>query len=249
MSWSLLELMSYELVMPSNHLILCSTLLLLLSIFPSIAIFPNDHLFPSGAQSIRASASVSVLPMNTQNWSPLGWTGWISLQSKGLSSVFSNTIVWRHQFFRAQPFSLSTSHIYTWLQERWSHLAYDCPYSQSYSLSVCVPLIVCVCLSLCVHTVRDTHTDKHTHSERHTHWETHTYWETHTQTNTPRRERHTHWETHTQTDKHTQMWETHTLRDTHTDRQTHPDVRDTHTERHTHTQWETHTENHCLSWS
>ena len=60
------------------------------------------HLFASGRQSIGVSASTSVLPMNTQGWSPLGWTGWISLQSKGLSRVFSNTTVQKHQFFSTQ---------------------------------------------------------------------------------------------------------------------------------------------------
>ena len=67
-----------------------------------------------GGQSIRVSASASVLPMNTQDWSPLGWAGWISLQSKGLSRVFSNTTVQKHQFFGAQLSSQSNSHIHTW---------------------------------------------------------------------------------------------------------------------------------------
>jgi len=61
--------------------------------------FPMSQLFASGGQSIRVSASISILPMNTQDWSPLGWTGWISLQSKGLSRVFSSTTVQKHQFF------------------------------------------------------------------------------------------------------------------------------------------------------
>ena len=69
----------------------------------------------SGGQSIGVSASTSVLPMNTQNWSPLGWTGWISLLSKGLSRVFSNTTVQKHQFFSAQVSLESNSHIHTWL--------------------------------------------------------------------------------------------------------------------------------------
>ena len=64
--------------------------------------FPMSQLFPWGGQSTGVSASASVLPMNTQDWSPLGWTGWISLQSKGLSRVFSNTPVQKHQFFSAQ---------------------------------------------------------------------------------------------------------------------------------------------------
>ena len=70
--------------------------------FPASGSFPMSQLFASGGQSIEVSASTSVLPMNTQDWSPLGWTGWISLQSKGLSRVFSNTTVQKHQFFDAQ---------------------------------------------------------------------------------------------------------------------------------------------------
>ena len=70
--------------------------------FPASGSFQMSQLFTSGGQSIGDSASASVLPMNTQDWSPLGWTGWISLQSKGLSRVFSNTTVQKHQFFGAQ---------------------------------------------------------------------------------------------------------------------------------------------------
>ena len=70
--------------------------------FPASGSFPMSQLFTSGGQSIRVSASASVLPMNTQDWSSLGWTGWISLQSKGLSRVFSSTTVQKHQFFSAQ---------------------------------------------------------------------------------------------------------------------------------------------------
>ena len=70
--------------------------------FPASGSFPVSQLFASGGQRTGASASTSVLPMNIQDWSPLGWTGWISLQSKGLSRVFSNTIVQKHQFFGAQ---------------------------------------------------------------------------------------------------------------------------------------------------
>ena len=69
---------------------------------PASGSFQMSQLFASGGQSIRVSASTSVLPMNTQDWSPLGWTGWISLQSKGLSRVFSNTTVQKHQFFSTQ---------------------------------------------------------------------------------------------------------------------------------------------------
>ena len=101
-SWSLFKLMSIELVMPSNHLILCHPLLLLPSIFPIIRVFSMSQFFASGGQSIGVSASTSVLPMNIQDWFPLGWTGWFSLQSKGLSRVFSNTTVQKHQFFGTQ---------------------------------------------------------------------------------------------------------------------------------------------------
>ena len=83
-SRSSLKLMSIESVMPSSHLILCRPLLLLPSIFPSIRVFSNESDLQSGGQSIQVSASTSVLPMNTQDLSPLEWTGWISLQSKGL---------------------------------------------------------------------------------------------------------------------------------------------------------------------
>ena len=80
--------------------------------------FPMNQLFTWGGQSIGVSASASVLLMNTQDWSPLGWTGWISLQSKGLSRVFSNTTVLKHQFFGAQLSSQSNSHIHTWPLEK-----------------------------------------------------------------------------------------------------------------------------------
>ena len=80
--------------------------------------FPISQLFAWGGQSIGVSASASVLPMNTQVLSPSGWTGWISLQSKGLSRVFSNTTVQNHQFFGAQLSSQSNSHIHTWPLEK-----------------------------------------------------------------------------------------------------------------------------------
>ena len=80
---------------------------------PASGSFPMSQLFAWGGQSTGISASASVLPMNTQDWSPLGWTGWISLQSKGLPRVFSNTIVQKHQFFSAQLSSQSNSHIHT----------------------------------------------------------------------------------------------------------------------------------------
>ena len=86
--------------------------------FPASGSFPMSQLFTWGGQSIGVWASPSVLPMNTQGWSPLGWTGWISLQSKGLSRIFSNTTVQKHQFFGAQLSSQSNSHIHTRPQEK-----------------------------------------------------------------------------------------------------------------------------------
>ena len=85
---------------------------------PASGSFPMSQLFIWGGQSIGVSASASVLPMNTQDWSPLGWTGWISLQSKGFSRVFFNTTVQKHQFFGTQLSSQSNSHIHTWPLEK-----------------------------------------------------------------------------------------------------------------------------------
>ena len=95
-SQSLLKLMSIESVMPSNHLILQS--------FPASGSFQMSQLFESAGRSTGVSASASVLPMYTEDWFPLGWTVWISLQSKGLPRVFSNTTVQKHQFFCTQLF-------------------------------------------------------------------------------------------------------------------------------------------------
>ena len=86
--------------------------------FPASGSFPMSQVFTTGGQSIGVSASTSVFPMNTQDWSPLGWTGWISLQSKRLSRVFSNTTVQKHQFFSTQLSSQSSSHIHTCLLEK-----------------------------------------------------------------------------------------------------------------------------------
>ena len=87
---------------------------------PESGSFPMCQLFTWSGQTTRVSASASVLPMNTQDWSPLGWTGWISLQSKGLSRVFSNTVVQKHQFFSSQLSSQSNSHIHIWpLEKPW----------------------------------------------------------------------------------------------------------------------------------
>ena len=113
----LLKFMSTELVMLSNHLILYCFLLLLPSIFPRIRIFSNESALHIRWPKYRTSASVSDLIMNIQDWFPLGLTGLISLQSKGLSSIFSNTIVQKHQFFSTQPSLWSKSHICTWLLE------------------------------------------------------------------------------------------------------------------------------------
>ena len=99
-SQSVLKLMSIDSVMPSNNLIICSPLILLPSIFPSIRVFSNESAF---SISTEGSASAPVLPMNIQDWFPLGLIGLISLLSKELSRVFSNTIVQKHQFFSAQP--------------------------------------------------------------------------------------------------------------------------------------------------
>ena len=98
-SWSLLKLMSFESVMPSNHLILCCPLLLPPSASGS---FPMSQFFTSGGQSTGVSVSASILLMNIQGWSSLGLTSWIFLYSKGLSRVFSKTTVQKHQFFGAQ---------------------------------------------------------------------------------------------------------------------------------------------------
>ena len=89
-----------------------------LQYFPASGSFPMSQFFASDGQSIGASASGSVLPMNIQDWFPLGLTGWISLQSKGLSRVFSNTTVHKHQFFSTQHSLWSNTHIHTWLWEK-----------------------------------------------------------------------------------------------------------------------------------
>ena len=86
--------------------------------FPASGSFPMSQFFPWGGQSIGVSASASVPPMNTQDWSPFGWTGRISLRSKGLSRVFSNTTVQKYQFFGTQLSSQSNSHIHTWPEEK-----------------------------------------------------------------------------------------------------------------------------------
>ena len=117
-SQSSLKLTSIKSVMSSSHLILSHPLLLLPPIPPIIRVFSKESTLRMRSQSTGVSALASVLPMNTQDWSPLEWTDWISLQSKGLSRVFSNTTVQKHQFFSTQPSSQSNSHIHTWPLEK-----------------------------------------------------------------------------------------------------------------------------------
>ena len=103
-SQSWLRFMPVESVMPPNHFILCCPLLLMLSIYPSIRVFSNESALHIRWPGYWSLASSSVLPMNIQDWFPLEWTGWISLQSKCLSRVFSNTRVQKLQFFGTQIF-------------------------------------------------------------------------------------------------------------------------------------------------
>ena len=110
-SHGLLKFMSIELGMLFNHLILCCPLLLFLQSFPASGFFPMSRLYASDGQS--TGVSLSVLPMNIQSWFPLRLTGLISLESKGLSRVFSNTTVQKHQFFSAQSSLWSNPHIHT----------------------------------------------------------------------------------------------------------------------------------------
>ena len=114
-SQSLLKLMSIESVMPPNHLTFCRPLLLLPSIFPIIRVFSNELLLHIRWPKYWTFSSESVLPMNIQDWFPLGLIGGISLQSKGLSRIFSNTTIQKHQFFSTQLSLKSNSHIHTWL--------------------------------------------------------------------------------------------------------------------------------------
>ena len=117
-SRSLFKLMSIELVLPSNHLILCFSSCL--QSFPASGPFLMSQLFKSGGQSIRSSTLASVLKMNIQDWFPLGWTGWIFLHSKWLSRVFSSTTDQKHQFFSTQLSLWSKYYIHTWLQKNHS---------------------------------------------------------------------------------------------------------------------------------
>ena len=110
---SSLRLMSIKSVMPSSHLIFCHPQSL-----PASESFLMSQLFAWDGQSTGVSALASFLPKNTQDWSPLEWTGWISLQSKGISKVFSNATVQKHQFFSTQLSLESSSHIHIWLLEK-----------------------------------------------------------------------------------------------------------------------------------
>ena len=123
-------------VMPSNPLILCRPLLLLPSIFLSIRVFSNE--LALHIQSIGVPASASVLPMNIQGWFPLQWTSWISFRTKGLSRVFSNTTVQKHQFLCIQLSLWSDSHLHAWLLQK-PYLWLDGPFSAKW----------CLCFLIC----------------------------------------------------------------------------------------------------
>ena len=122
-SW--FKLMYLESVMPSNHLILCSPLLLLPLNFPSIRVFSNQLALHIRWPKYWSFSLASVLPMNIQDWFSLRLTGLISLLSKGFSRVFSNTTIRNHQFFSVQPSLWSNSNIHTWLQENHSFAYID----------------------------------------------------------------------------------------------------------------------------
>ena len=121
-SQSSLKLMSIEWVMPSSHLILCRPISSCPQSLPASESFPMSQLFAWGGQSIGVSALASLLPKNIQDWSPLGWTGWISLQSTGLSRVFSHTTVQKHQFLGAQ---LSLCPALTSAHDYWKNQSLD----------------------------------------------------------------------------------------------------------------------------
>ena len=117
-SWSSLRLTSIEFVMPSSHLILRRPLLLLPRIPPRIRVFSNESTLHMRWPKYWSFSFSIITSKEIQGWPPSEWTGWISLQSKGLSRVFSNTTVQKHQFFGTQPSSQSNSHIHTWPQEK-----------------------------------------------------------------------------------------------------------------------------------
>ena len=112
------KLMPTESVMPSSHLILCCPISSCPQSLPASESFPMSQLFTWGGQSTGVSASASDLPKKSQGWSPSEWTGWVSLQSKGLSRVFSNTTVQKHQFFSTKLSSPSKFHVHTWPLEK-----------------------------------------------------------------------------------------------------------------------------------
>ena len=117
-SWSFFKLISIELWCHLNFSSSVISFSSCLQSFPESGSFPMSWLFSSGDQIIEASASASVLAMNIKGWILLGLTGWIVLQSKELSRVFSNTTNWKHQFFGTQLCFWSNSHIHTWLLEK-----------------------------------------------------------------------------------------------------------------------------------
>ena len=142
-SCSQLKLMSIDSVMPCSHLILChSPSPPALNLSQGQGLF-QSQLFTSGGQTTGATASASVLPMNTQDWLPLGWTAWISLQSKGLSRVFSNTTVQKHQFFGAQLYSSTLTSIHDY----WKNHSFDWM-DLCWQRNVSALLICCLGLSL-----------------------------------------------------------------------------------------------------
>ena len=142
-SQSLLKLMSVELMMPSNYLILCGLLLLLPSVLPSIRVFSNELALHTKWPKYWASASASVLPTSIHNWFPLGLTGLIFLLYKRHSRVFSNTTVRMYQLFGTLPSLWSNSHSCMWLLERPQLWLYR-PLSAKWCLCF---LIYCLCLS------------------------------------------------------------------------------------------------------
>ena len=120
--WSFLKLMSIESVIPFNHLTFVALFFSYLQSFPASGSFPMSQLFASGGHSIGVSASTSVLPMNTQDWSPLGWTGLISLQSKELSRVFSTP---QFKSINSSVLSLLYSPTLTYLHDYWKNHSFD----------------------------------------------------------------------------------------------------------------------------
>ena len=114
-----------HLVGDANHLILCCPLLLLPLIFPSIRVFPNESILRISGQSIGVSASASVLPKNIQDWFILGLTGLTCLQSMGISRVFSNTTVQKHQFFNSAVLNFLYSPTLTSLHDSWKYHSFD----------------------------------------------------------------------------------------------------------------------------